>query len=302
MKVFSSDRFVLPLPDGHRFPMQKYRLLRERIEAELGFEVLTPPAALDEQLLTTHSGDYLTHLKAGTLERQQVRRLGFPYSPALVERSRRSVGATLAACRVALSEGVAANLAGGTHHAFADRGEGFCVFNDSVVALRALGVERAIVIDCDVHQGNGTAALVCGDQRIFSFSMHGARNFPFRKETSDCDVALEDGTADSEYLEKLQQHLEPALDDYRPSLAIYLSGADPFIGDRLGRLSLTKSGLEQRDRLVFRLLAGRGIPVAVTMGGGYANRVEDIVDIHATTIFCAREEISKVALSGRLDC
>ncbi len=289
MKAFYCDHFELPLPLQHRFPMVKYRRLRERLQSHPGLELLVPVAASDEQLLRVHSRGYLERLKTGTLERQEIRRIGFPYSPELVERSRRSTGATIEACRQALQEGVAANLAGGTHHAFRDRGEGFCVFNDSVVALKALQaegrIEQGLVLDCDVHQGNGTASLVVRDESLFSFSIHGANNFPFRKERSDLDIALEDGTEDAEYLRALDRGLERVLSQFQPDLVIYLSGADPYVGDKLGRLSLTKAGLRRRDELVFDRL-GR-FPIAVTMGGGYAHDPDDIVDIHAQTVSIA---------------
>lgn len=288
MDAFYTDVFVLPLPEGHRFPMAKYRLLRERVEASGRCRLAVPPAAADADLLRVHDPGYLERLQAGTLDRMDVRRLGFPWSRELVERARRSVGATVAACRSALERGVAANLAGGTHHAFADRPEGFCVFNDAVVALRAMQAEgriaRGLVVDTDVHQGNGTAAIAAGDPSVFTFSIHGAGNFPFRKESSDLDVALEDGTGDDEYLERLDRALRQALEASRPDLAVFVSGADPFHDDRLGRLALTHEGLAARDRLVLGTLLGAGVPVAVTMAGGYGRQVEDTVAIHATTI------------------
>lgn len=288
MDAFYTDVFVLPLPEGHRFPMAKYRLLRERVEAAGRCRLVLPPAATDAELLRVHDRGYLERLQSGTLDRMDVRRLGFPWSPELVERARRSVGGTVAACRSALERGVAANLAGGTHHAFADRPEGFCVFNDAVVALRTMQAEgriaRGLVVDTDVHQGNGTAALAAGDPTVYAFSIHGAGNFPFRKESSDLDVALADGTGDDEYLDHLDRSLRRALDESRPELAVFVSGADPYEDDRLGRLSLTKGGLAARDRLVLETLLDAGVPVAVTMAGGYARLVEDTVDIHATTI------------------
>jgi acetoin utilization deacetylase AcuC-like enzyme len=206
----------------------------------------------------------------------------------MVERSRRASGGTLGACLAALEDGFAANLAGGTHHAFADRGEGYCVFNDSVIAARAVRaeglVERVVVVDTDVHQGNGTAAILGGDASVFTFSIHGAKNFPFRKEESDLDVALPDGADDGEYLDALEGGLERALDRSGAQLAVYLAGADPFEDDRLGRLCVTREGLAERDRLVLESCRERGIPVAVTMAGGYAREVEDTVDIHFQSI------------------
>jgi acetoin utilization deacetylase AcuC-like enzyme len=228
----------------------------------------------------------------GALSPAEQKAIGFPWSQPLVERSRRSSGATLAAAREALTRGWGANLAGGTHHAFRDRGEGFCVFNDAAIASRALqaeaGLTRIAVIDCDVHQGNGTAAIFAGDDSVFTFSIHGARNFPFAKESSDLDVELADGTGDDEYLWHLERALDETLERSRPQLAFYLAGADPYEGDRLGRLKLTKAGLARRDERVLGTLASRHIPVAIAMAGGYARDIEDSVDIHANTIRTAR--------------
>lgn len=294
VRAFYSDHFVLPLPDGHKFPMAKYSGLRERILSE---GILQPgdlreaPAASWEDLRLVHTAGYLDAVAAGALPREMERRIGFPWSAAMVERSRRSVGATIAAARTALDEGVAANLAGGTHHSFADRGEGFCVFNDVAVAARVLqrdgGARRLAIVDLDVHQGNGTAAIFAGDASVFTFSMHGEKNFPFRKEAGDLDVALPDGTGDDEYLERLRPHLDAVLDRHEPDFVFYLAGADPYEGDRLGRLKLTIGGLRARDELVFRACHQRRLPVAVAMGGGYASDVDAIVTIHANTIQAA---------------
>ncbi|MGE0811698.1 MAG: histone deacetylase [Vicinamibacterales bacterium] len=294
MRAFYSDHFVLPLPEAHRFPMAKYARLRERVVTDgvlaPGQLVEAPLAAWDEIRLV-HVPAYVAAVASGALPADVQRRIGFPWSPGMVERSRRSVGATIAAARAALVDGVAANLAGGTHHAFADRGEGYCVFNDVAVATRALQretrVDRVAVIDLDVHQGNGTAAIFRDDPSVFTFSMHGARNYPFRKEQSDLDVELADGTADAEYLAELDRHLSAVLDRHRPALAFYLAGADPFAGDRLGRLDLSMEGLAARDRMVFERCRLARIPVAVTMSGGYAPDVEDIVAIHVNTVLAA---------------
>jgi acetoin utilization deacetylase AcuC-like enzyme len=291
VKVFYSDRFVLPLPEGHRFPMKKYSMLRERVEqgniCEPG-ELRVPHAATDGEILRAHDPGYLKKVVTGTLTPKETRRIGFPWSEMMVERSRRASGGTLEACRAALEEGFAANLAGGTHHAFADHGEGFCVLNDSAIAARTLRaeglVDKVVVLDTDVHQGNGTATILQADPHVFTFSIHGAKNYPFRKERSDLDVALPDGADDGAFLEALEEGLEQALDHARVDLAIFLAGADPFVGDRLGRLSVSKEGLAERDRLVFASCRERGIPVAVTMAGGYAREVSDIVDIHFRTI------------------
>ena len=297
MKAFYSDTFVLPLPDHHRFPMAKYRLLRERLIAE---KLLTtadleiPDPISWDDLRLVHNGAYVDAVEAGTLSSDAQRRIGFPWSPMMVERSRRSVGATLAAARDVLNGArapqpkVAANLAGGTHHAFHDRGEGYCVFNDVAVAaavlLRDGAIARAAVVDCDVHQGNGTAAIFRDEPAVFTFSLHGAKNFPFRKETSDLDVTFEDGAQDDEYLVALAEHLPRVLDGHRPEVVFYLAGADPYEGDRLGRLKLTVDGLRTRDRLVFDACRERGVPVAVAMSGGYCPDIDAIVTIHTNTI------------------
>ncbi len=291
LKVFYSDHFVLPLPEGHRFPMVKYSMLREKVVAAdlCGFdEMRVPRPVSDGEILRAHERSYLRRVVAGTLSPKEVRRIGFPWSERMVERSRRASGGTLGACLAALEDRFAANLAGGTHHAFADRGEGYCVFNDSAIAaraVRAMGlVERLVVVDTDVHQGNGTAAILRGDPSIFTFSIHGANNFPFRKEESDLDVALPDGADDGEFLQALEAGLEEALERSRADLAIYLAGADPYEDDRLGRLSVSREGLAERDRLVLESCRSRGIPAAITMAGGYARKIEDTVEIHFRSI------------------
>ncbi len=294
MKLFYADHFVLPLPEGHRFPMEKYARLRERLMGSGLFgadDFHVPEAASDSELLRAHDAGYVQRVVRGTLDKNDIRRIGFPWSEAMVERSRRSAGATLAACRAALEDGCAANLAGGTHHAFRDRGEGFCVFNDAAVAalaMRAEGkVERVAIIDCDVHQGNGTAAILASRPECFTFSIHGARNYPFDKETSDLDVELPDGTGDDTYLTALQAALGPVFARGKPDLVIYLAGADPYEDDRLGRLKLTKAGLAERDQLVFDKVRQRGLPIAIAMAGGYARQIDDTVEIHANTVCAA---------------
>ena len=295
MKVYYCHEFVLPLPLGHRFPMDKYRLLYERVaQSNRGqFELVVPPAASEQQLRLAHDADYLQRVIDGALREREVRELGFPWSEELVERSRRSNGATIAACRAALEDGAAASLAGGTHHAHRDRAQGYCVFNDSAVASRTLqqdgSVQRVLIADCDVHQGNGTAAIFRDDPTVFTLSIHGEDNFPKRKEQSDLDIALPDGTEDEAYLHALEIGLSEALARAQPDLVIYLAGADPYVGDRLGRLALTKDGLAARDALVYEQCGKQGLPVAVTMGGGYAHRVEDIVDIHYRSVAFAAE-------------
>lgn len=294
LRAYYSDHFVLPLPEGHRFPMAKYARLRERVMAQ-GFVrpdrlIEAPPASWDD-LRLVHTPEYVDAVATGTLPREAQRRIGFPWSEGMVERSRRSVGATIAAAHAAHAEGLAANLAGGTHHAFADRGEGYCVFNDVAVGARVLqrdhGVLRIAVVDCDVHQGNGTAAIFRHDPSVFTFSMHGAQNFPFRKEVSDLDVNLEDGTGDEVYLGLLTRHLDEVLRRHDPEFVFYLAGADPYEGDRLGRLKLSITGLRARDELVLGRCRALGIPVAISMAGGYAPDIDAIATIHANTIAAA---------------
>lgn len=294
MKLFYADHFVLPLPEGHRFPMEKYSMLREALTASGDFasdDFRVPEAASDEEILRAHSADYLRRVVAGELDAAEQRRIGFPWTPQMVERSRRSAGATLAACRSALAEGCAANLAGGTHHAHTDFGSGFCVFNDAAIAalaMRAEGrAERIAIVDCDVHQGDGTAAILAGQADVFTLSLHGARNFPFRKMSSDLDIELADATGDEEYLAALETGLAVVFDRFGPDLVIYLAGADPYCDDRFGRLGLSFEGLAERDRRVLgRCLTAR-IPVAIAMAGGYARNVADTVRIHATTVSTA---------------
>lgn len=276
--------------------MLKYSQLRQRVSTSAlmnTLELCVPDGATNDQLQLVHTASYLHKVMDSSLSTQEIRRIGFPWSPELVERSRRSVGGSIAAARTALAEGRAVNMAGGTHHAFPDHGEGFCVFNDTAVAARVMQAEkrvrRVVILDCDVHQGNGTAACLNGDRSIFTFSIHGAKNFPFRKFPSDLDISLPDGTEDDQYLQNLRSGLYMALKAAQADLAIYLAGADPYNGDRLGRLNLTKAGLAERDRLVFAACKHFGLPVAVVMAGGYAPQIDDIVDIHFQTIKIATE-------------
>ena len=303
MHCFYSDTFVLPLPEGHRFPMAKYAGLRQRLLAErivAADDLREAPRAEWDDIRLVHTHDYLKDVEHGTLPREAQRRIGFPWSTQMVERSRRSVGATIAATRAALEDGVSANLAGGTHHAFRDRGEGFCVFNDVAIAVRVLqrdsAISRVAVVDCDVHQGNGTAAIFSADPTVFTLSLHGARNYPFRKERSDLDVEFEDGTGDEPYLAQLTHSLDVVL-AHDPQAVFYLAGADPYEGDRLGRLKLTIDGLAQRDAVVLERCRSANIPVIVTMAGGYAADVSAIVTIHANTIRIANK-LSTFASSG----
>ena len=274
--------------------MLKYSLLRELV-VDSGVathsELHVPSPVTDDQLRRVHDPEYLRRVVSGRLSPCEIRRIGFPWSPELVERSRRSAGGTLAACRASMEDGVAVNLAGGTHHASRTRGEGFCVFNDCAVAARAMQFEeranRVAVVDCDVHQGNGTAEIFTDDPSVFTASVHGANNFPFRKARSDVDIELRDGAGDEEYLHAVEQVLRAALRDGCPDLVIYVSGADPFVGDGLGRLSVSRAGLAERDRLVFGTLSEAGVPVAAVMAGGYAPDVEDTVAIHLGTVRAA---------------
>jgi len=295
VRLFYTDVFVLPLPAGHRFPMEKYSRLREALLASGEFsqtDFHLPHAATDEELARAHDLNYIQAITHGQLETAAEKQIGFPWSPGMVERSRRSAGATIGACRAALEDGVAANLAGGTHHAFADHGEGFCVFNDAAVAARAMQAEgrvkRVLIVDCDVHQGNGTASILRGDDSIFTFSIHGARNFPFNKEQSDLDIELPDGCSDDAYLLQLGPGLDTAFDLARPDLVIYLAGADPYHDDRLGRLGLSFEGLAERDSLVFEKALTHKLPVAIAMAGGYARQINDTVSIHRQTILLAK--------------
>jgi acetoin utilization deacetylase AcuC-like enzyme len=299
MKVYSTDQFVLPLPPGHRFPMPKYRLLREQLPVEVPSVELRPaPAASEGELALVHTPAYIRAVADGSIDPQLMREIGFPWSEAMAERARRSVGATISACRSALAEGIAANAAGGTHHAYADRGGGFCVFNDAAVAARLAQAEwgrnrrqplRVAIVDLDVHQGNGTAHIFRADPTVFTLSLHGARNFPFRKEAGDLDVALPDGCGDDDYLPALQGALDELDRRFEPGLAIYLAGADPHEGDRLGRLKLSFDGLEARDRLVFDWAFRRALPLAFAMAGGYGKRIEDTVHCQLNTFRVAAD-------------
>lgn len=291
MRAWSSARFSVPLPPGHRFPIAKYAAIHDGVVAR----GLLPGSAIEEPdrverwtLELVHTPAYVTSVLEGTLGDAEARVLGFPWSPELQERSLRTAQGTIEAARDALETGLGINLAGGTHHAFADRGEGFCVFNDVALAIRVLqqegGIVRAAVIDLDVHQGNGTARIFADDPDVFTFSVHGEKNYPFRRERSTLDVELPDGTADDVYLRTLAQHLRPALERAAPDLVFYLAGADPYVHDRFGRLGVSIEGLRARDRDVFRVCRERGLPVAVTLAGGYARDPADIVEIHAGTV------------------
>ena len=293
MKAFYSDHFVLPLPEGHRFPMAKYSMLRERIARELlGVQLMEAPAATEGELALAHSPDYVWAVKSGSLSPQAQREIGFPWTPAMAERSVRSAGASIAAGRVAMREGIAGNLAGGTHHASANQGGGFCVFNDIAVTARVLQMEQfratkqnlqVLVIDLDVHQGNGTAAIFATDPSVFTLSLHGEKNFPFRKVNSDLDVGLPDGCSDEAYSMALENALAQVLQRFQPQFVIYLAGADAHEGDRLGRLKLTEAGMKQRDLQVFDWVRALGLPMLICMGGGYGHDLTQTVQVQMNT-------------------
>ena len=294
MRAWSSARFTVPLPDGHRFPIAKYARIRDEIVARglLPASMIEEPDRADRWALElVHTPSYADAVLAGTLTSAEVRRLGFPWSPHLRERSLRTVQGTLEAARDALETGLGINLAGGTHHAYPGHGEGFCVFNDVAIAIRVLQCEgrlaRAAVVDLDVHQGNGTAHIFSDDPDVFTFSMHGARNYPFRKERSALDLELDDGCEDAAYLAALDAHLGPVLDAAGPELVFYLGGADPYVHDRFGRLGLTVAGLLERDRRSFDAFRHRGLPAVLTLAGGYARELEDVVTIQTNTVEAA---------------
>lgn len=290
MRAWTSARFSVPLPPGHRFPMAKYAMIAEGVVARgiVPRERLAEPSRASREAVTrVHDAGYVDAVLEHGLTEAEQRRLGFPWRPELAERSLRTVQGTIEATRDALACGIGLNLAGGTHHAFPGHGEGFCVFNDVAIAIRTLQAEgritRAVVLDLDVHQGNGTARIFADDPGVFTFSMHGAGNYPFRKERSRLDLELPDRTGDDAYLALLSRHLDAVLEEARADLAVFIAGADPYRFDRLGRLSLSMEGLEQRDAAVLAACRRRGLPVAVVLGGGYAADLQDVVTIHANT-------------------
>jgi len=314
VNAYYADHFILPLPSGHRFPMAKYGRLRERLAAELPQVRLGQALpASDGELALVHNPAYISAIEHGTLGAAAQREIGFPWSPAMAERARRSVGATIQACRdVMAGQGLAANLAGGTHHAYADKGSGFCVFNDAAVAARLMQAEyarqrrvgavlRVAIIDLDVHQGNGTARIFATDESVFTLSLHGAKNFPFRKEPSDLDLELPDGTGDAAYLEALERALQALEQRFDPGLVIYLAGADPHEGDRLGRLKLTFDGLEARDRRVMDWAWQRRVPLVFTMAGGYGRDMEATVQVQMNTYRVALDHQRRWARQSRAD-
>ena len=295
MKLIYSDHYDLNL-GNHVFPSIKYRLIKERLlrdGAARQEEIVGPPAAADDDIALVHHRDYIRKLQSGKLSYLEILRLEIPYSPELVRAVWLSAGGSILAGRLALQDGACANIGGGFHHAYPDHGEGFCVLNDVAIAIRRLqkdqAIERAMTVDCDVHQGNGTAAIFAGDPSVFTLSIHQANNYPYPKPPSSLDINLADGTGDDEYLHELAAGLDQALSGFQPQLIMYVAGADPYREDQLGGLKLTFEGLEKRDRLVFEKARAKNIPVAVTLAGGYARHVEDTVTIHATTIRVAKE-------------
>jgi acetoin utilization deacetylase AcuC-like enzyme len=291
MKVCYSDRYLIPLIPTHPFPMEKYRLVRDRLLEETSithWHLIEPDLAADEDILLVHTEDYWFRCKSGNLTPAEIRRIGFPWTPRLVHRSQSSAQGTLIAARNALRDGIASNLAGGTHHAFPDHGEGYCVLNDIAIAARVLQREgfaqKIAVIDCDVHQGNGTAAIFQKDESVFTFSMHGAKNFPLRKEKSKLDVNLPEGIGDEEYLVLLRAHVPQILNEFKPDFVFYQAGVDPHERDRLGKLKLTLDGLKQRDEFVIGNCRERNIPIVTTMGGGYGKDISDTVEAHCNTV------------------
>lgn len=289
-RVFYSPYYFADIGEGHVFPIRKFELVRDLLLRDGTLaedEIVEPLPAATDDLLLVHTRDYIDRLIDGRLTANEIRKLGLPWSESLVRRSLHAISGTIEASKFAVASGIASNLAGGTHHAFPDRGEGFCVLNDVAVAIRVLQreklAERFLVIDLDVHQGNGTAFIFADESDVFTFSMHGAKNFPLFKERSTLDIELGDGTADEEYLETLEQAL-PRIFFHEPDMVFYLAGADPFENDKLGRLKLTQTGLIERDSMVLRFAHDRGVPIVTTMSGGYAEDISDTVAIHANTI------------------
>jgi acetoin utilization deacetylase AcuC-like enzyme len=295
MKLVYSSQYDLNL-GNHVFPSIKYRLIQEKLLRD-GIasveDIVEPRAASEDDIALVHSRDYIRKLQAGKLTYLEILRLEIPYSPELVRAVWLAAGGSILAGRLALQDGACANIGGGFHHAYPDHGEGFCVLNDFAIGIRRLqtekAIERAMTVDCDVHQGNGTAAIFAGDPSVFTLSIHQVNNYPYPKPPSTLDINLRDGVEDAEYLDELEKGLDQALGNFQPDLIYYVAGADPYRDDQLGGLKLSIEGLEKRDRLVFEKARAKNIPVAVTLAGGYARRVEDTVEIHANTISLAKE-------------
>lgn len=291
-RLFYTDQYAMDLPAGHRFPMPKYRMIRELLSTDAWFEFVVAPLASSETVELAHDPEYVRRFLAGTLSAQEIRRIGFPWSEQLVRRTMASVGGTLSAMEEALSRGWGGTLAGGTHHAFRGEGSGFCVFNDIAVAIESVRqsgrASRVAVIDLDVHQGDGTAQIFADDAGVLTFSMHCETNFPFRKQQSKIDVSLPEGTGDDAYLLQLQTVL-PNVFEFRPDIVFYQSGVDGLYADALGKLKLTHEGLKQRDRSVMTAVRAEGVPLVVTLGGGYAKPIELTAEAHANTFRVAAE-------------
>ena len=306
MRVFYTPRYYADIGEGHIFPIRKFELVRERLLAEGTLqpsEIHEPAPASLEDVLLVHTHDYVSRLCSGHLTTKEIRRLGLPWSESLVRRSFYATGGTIAATHAALAEGYSSNLAGGTHHSFADRGEGFCVLNDVAIAICAMRarklLRRAAIVDCDVHQGNGTATIFAGDEDTFTFSMHGVNNYPLFKAQSTLDIELPDGTSDDEYLTTLSRNL-PAVFDNDPEIVFYLAGADPYAGDKLGRLAVSIEGLRERDAFVLRECYEREVPVVTVMSGGYGKDINDTIEIHCNTIRMVKEVFESRLATRRL--
>ena len=306
MHVFYTPRYYADIGAGHIFPIRKFELVRNKLLAEGTLkpdELIEPQPASVEDVLLVHTEDYVSRLCNGSLTTKEIRRLGLPWSESLVRRSFYAVGGTLAATEASLAEGYSSNLAGGTHHSFPERGEGFCVLNDVAIAVRAMRarklIRRAAIVDCDVHQGNGTATIFSGDTDTFTFSIHGANNYPLFKAQSSLDVELSDGTEDKEYLECLAHHL-PTVFAHDPDIVFYLAGADPYAGDKLGRLALSVDGLRARDELVLRECYEREVPTVTVMSGGYGKDINDTIEIHCNTIRVVKEVFETAVATRRL--
>lgn len=306
MQVFYTPRYYADIGEGHVFPIRKFELVRDRLLAEGTLqpaELHEPAPAHLEDVLLVHTEDYVSRLCSGNLTAKELRRLGLPWSESLVRRSFYATGGTLAAAHIGLAEGYSSNLAGGTHHSFADRGEGFCVLNDVAIAIRVTRarklLRRAAIVDCDVHQGNGTATIFACDEDTFTFSIHGANNYPLFKAKSTLDVELPDGTSDDDYLEALSNNL-PAVFRGDPEIVFYLAGADPYAGDKLGRLAVSIDGLRERDAFVLRECYEREVPVVTVMSGGYGKDINDTIEIHCNTIRMVKEVFESRIATRRL--
>jgi len=296
LKISWDPQYILSLPENHRFPMEKYELLPRQLlyEGSISEENLfSPISATREEILRCHSVDYLDKLLSLSLTKQEARRTGFPQTIELINREMLIMGGTLMCADFALKHGVAMNIAGGTHHAYSNRGEGFCLLNDQGIAamhlLESKLASKILIVDLDVHQGNGTAEIFANNPNVFTLSMHGASNYPMKKEQSDLDIPLEDGTEDSRYLQLLDYHLKKTMDQFEPDFMFFQSGVDVLSTDKLGRLSMTREGCKERDRIVLQTAKENDIPVVCSMGGGYSEDIKVIVDAHANTYRLAQE-------------